>query len=1509
MNSICLNFQFPRSAVVAVVLGLSGLTACDDAGNSPQSPTALALSGQVQLPDGQPVPGARVEVSRLDGDLIATGVSDAQGHYALSAEDRSSLHGQRLRADVWSSNALGAPPVRGTVISPLGLAPDQRVLDFPPLVLPNLQHAALSFDGQTATSMQGDVLVTDVPELVQGLWVTRFDPDVWRAAFPGDFADAEGNPLNSGGFIWLSAVDADGQALNEFDRPLTVRFEIERRQWVDLIDLVPGNGQIDLPILSFDGEAGLWRAEPDLDGSPRGVLVNADGVPLMEEQVTAVRQGQYSGRLFVRFSTQHFSWWNLDYTPADFFGDGSGAGGGNGSGLPADFGDYHSIAPSPLPGEVPVPIYPPIFHPADAIGQQQVWLGPWFDFETAAVGKDEFDDGVLDCGEQPLTIRINNFAGERPVYLNAVIDYNADGDFADPGEWVIQNFAAELPHRRGDAFEFPDVTWTDEVLRLTGTIEPIPEFDGTGIHPGGETEDHFDGCVHRLTVGFVRAPLYPATIGATPAGIDCPSSDPAGAGCDAVLGEGTTVSLQARDADGPIAVDWLSSGVTVCTATARCDISLEQDRVVLARFADPGEVSAFAAPGGRVLDDAGQLDCGLGQPYCAALYDLGFPVTLHAEPARNFAFSGWQRDCAGAAQEDCSFSLSRAQPRRNIYAGFSRVAFDLLASVSAGQGRIVSAAAGLNCAPGGGEACAASAAPSSILTLLATADTDYEFVTWSGACTGSEPQCEITLEQDSAVAAAFARRRHTLTVTPVPEGVITSSPTGIDCSAVAGHASVCSADFDSGSSVVLSATAQPNHQLVAWGADCASAAAAADCSLLIDAPRQVSAQFAVMPAELSVSLLGAGDGAVGSLPAGIDCLSSAPDAPSCSGSFEQGAELILTATAAAGSVFTGWSGACFAAGATAQCRLHPDQASLFVEAEFRVDTRRLSVGVGGDGRVYSEPDGVDCRPLAGAVCGADFVRNSKVTLRAIPDEGQRFVSWNGNCAGAPASCVLTMDTDHAVSAEFAAAPSSSRLDVAHPSGGAVSGPGISCGGAAGRNDCSEIYSAASVVNVQAIADPGFEFMLWDGDCAAAGHNAVCELAMQLDRSISAHFTLQHHALNVSVNGLGEVTTEPAGIVCNTDSSPCTAEFAGNSRVNLNATAAAGQRFAGWSGDCAGTAGTVCNLGMQQPRSATAQFEPDVQALSVSAIGSGLVTSTPAGINCDGDDAGSDCSESYASGSLVELRASANPAWQFASWAGDCAGVGPCQLSMDGARTATATFSAQPRLTVLANGALTVTSTPTGISCDGEDPATDCTELYNDDTPVRLSVALKPGHQFDGWGGACAGQAGNHCDLVMDGDRQATASASPLPDPQLQLSISGNGAISDGASFSCAQDDSPCSQSYPRGSNLQLLKTAGGDLSWGGDCAGTADNAACELVMDADRTVSGESGMVQDGGKLICNSGEICTEDYPPGSVISLSGAGAGVLNWGGDCAGTAPDTDCMLTIDQARDVSALFASK
>jgi hypothetical protein len=162
------------------------------------------------------------------------------------------------------------------------------------------------------------------------------------------------------------------------------------------------------------------------------------------------------------------------------------------------------------------------------------------------------------------------------------------------------------------------------------------------------------------------------------------------------------------------------------------------------------------------------------------------------------------------------------------------------------------------------------------------------------------------------------------------------------------------------------------------------------------------------------------------------------------------------------------------------------------------------------------------------------------------------------------------------------------------------------------------------------------------------------------------------------------------------------------------------------------------------------FSPQL-SVKLSGDASGTVTSSPAGINC-----GNDCTESYASGTGVTLTEVPAAGASFAGWSGACTGTSnTCTLTMDGAKSVTATFTLGPtfQLTVVQpfDGDGTGTVTGQGITCPD-----DCTQSYPSGTPVTLSASEADGSVFIGWGGDCAIFGTLDCDLTMSSDHSVTA---------------------------------------------------------------------------------------------------------------------------------------------------------
>lgn len=151
--------------------------------------------------------------------------------------------------------------------------------------------------------------------------------------------------------------------------------------------------------------------------------------------------------------------------------------------------------------------------------------------------------------------------------------------------------------------------------------------------------------------------------------------------------------------------------------------------------------------------------------------------------------------------------------------------------------------------------------------------------------------------------------------------------------------------------------------------------------------------------------------------------------------------------------------------------------------------------------------------------------------------------------------------------------------------------GIDCG-----TDCEESFPHRTTVSLTATPEPGSVFAGWGGQCTGTG---ACEVLMYQDAVVTATFEQAPEPVTLSVSttgeGVGSVTSDPAGIDCGTD---CAEEYEPGTVVSLTATPAAGSSFTGWAGACTGVG--ACSVTMDQVRSVTAGFAQ--VALDVSDVG-------------------------------------------------------------------------------------------------------------------------------------------------------------------------------------------------------------------------------------------------------------------------------------------------------------------
>ncbi len=807
-----------------------------------------------------------------------------------------------------------------------------------------------------------------------------------------------------------------------------------------------------------------------------------------------------------------------------------------------------------------------------------------------------------------------------------------------------------------------------------------------------------------------------------------------------------------------------------------------------------------------------------------------------------------------------------------------------------GGGTVTSNPAGIDC----GITCSAAFAGGNSVILTASPTSGSTFAGWSGDCANASGTCTVTMDTAKSVTATFTLQPYALSVTKAGTGAgtISSSPAGITaCS------STCSASFDYGTNVTLTATAATGSTFTGWsGAGCSGSAA---CLVSMTAAQSVTATFTLQPYALSVTKAGTGAGTISSGPAGITACSS-----TCSASFDYGTNVTLTATAATGSTFTGWSGAGCSGSAACVVSMTATQT---VTATFTLQTYALTVvrNGTGSGTVTSNLGGIAC----GATCSATYDYNTAVTLTPSASSGSTFTGWSGACSGT-GTCSVNMTATQSVTATFTLQTYALAVTKTGSGTGTVTSNlgGITCGAT-----CSATLDYGTNVILTATASSGSVFAGWSGACSSTG---ACSVTMTAAQAVTATFnTAPTYTLTVTPagTGTGTVTSNPSGISCG---ATCAAAFASGTSVTLTAAPDASSIFTGWSGaGCTGTAS--CSVTMTAAQAVTATFTPlPTYTLTVTPAGSGVgtVTSSPTGITC-----GVTCSAGFTSGTNVTLTAVPAAGSVFAGWSGACSGTASCSVLMTAAQAVTATFTPVPTymltVTKAGSGTGTVTSNPAGVSCGAT-----CGAGFTSGTNVTLTAAPDFGSIFAGWSGACSGAAS--CSVTMTAAQAVTATFNTVPTYTLTVTPTGSGVgtvTSSPAGITCGVT---CSAGFTSGTNVTLTATP--DVNsvfsgWGGVCSGTS---SCNVTMDSAKsvtatfntltyaltvTLSGTGSGTVTSAPAGINCGSSCSATYSTGTSVTLTAAvasGSFFSGWsGGGCTGT---STCVVSITTARSVTATF---
>lgn len=738
--------------------------------------------------------------------------------------------------------------------------------------------------------------------------------------------------------------------------------------------------------------------------------------------------------------------------------------------------------------------------------------------------------------------------------------------------------------------------------------------------------------VRRLRVSGAVAGDDPAL--AVSASATAPFAACSGSSC--VVDQGDSVTLTAPERDGYRLVSFTGEGcgelrgyrvvVTPRDADVSCLATYRESLTVRARA--EGLADGVEAPLSLRAEGSGSSCEGT---LCAV--DPGASVTLIAGELAGYRFHGWSGDPACGSGQPSTTLVGLANNlvcvanyvRRFSVQGRSQ---GVAAPISASSPSLFARCEGARCELDRGEGA----------SVVAGTVAGYRLKSWSGegcvddggdtasvAEVAADLTCTAHYVQGVAVSGSLVN---------APGNVVASSSSpGAEC--VRGRCAV-----DLGGTVTLTAPQLEGRTFLGWSGD--PACRGSTRSVTLSDVRTSKACRATFAPRFRVSgrALPESSGAVAASAAGP---TSRCQAASCE--VDQGASVVLTASAAERRRFAGWSGGGPCSGSAARLELSDVRADVTCSAGF-VDRVRVAAAVSppGAGSVVASSMSTAARCVE-AGCTVDV--GAAVMLRALPGPNHRFLRWSGCQAATTPTLTLSAASEQLCTAEFELV--TRTVSALAESGGSVSASAAAtvCPSAV----CTVPHGGA--VTLTATPSSGYVFDSWSG-CSNSPNAILTLSSVVADQICTARFhppVVVSAVASPSASGSVQVSA-PTG---SCSEARCTLPYGG--RAILTATAARGYRFDHWSGEgCTLYAPSYDMQFVDRDHACTANFVPLPRA-SVRAdfTPSGL----DAAIEVSSSDPSAVCSGASCtvdSGGSVLLRVSRVPlGFRFAGWA-SCGGA-------------------------------------------------------------------------------------------------------------------------------------------------------------------------------------------------------------------------------------------------------------
>jgi hypothetical protein len=194
----------------------------------------------------------------------------------------------------------------------------------------------------------------------------------------------------------------------------------------------------------------------------------------------------------------------------------------------------------------------------------------------------------------------------------------------------------------------------------------------------------------------------------------------------------------------PLTHEALCGGDATCNAPLDGELGDYVGAQMAAANLEVPSITVTRIGNGSVTTADRLINCG---KTCFANVNAGQVITLTASPSSGSVFTGWSGACNNSAGS-CTVTVDRAATVTANFASAVKI------SVShSGPGTVAAASVGIDC----GRNCSASVASGTTVTFTAQPDPGLRFGNWTGACSGTNPTCTITITSNVQVQAVYLK--------------------------------------------------------------------------------------------------------------------------------------------------------------------------------------------------------------------------------------------------------------------------------------------------------------------------------------------------------------------------------------------------------------------------------------------------------------------------------------------------------------------------------------------------------------------------------------------------------------------------------------------------------------------------------------------------------------------------------------------------------------------------------